>query len=244
MKKFLPVFASIFLLFSCHAVFAENSSPQKRVQVYNSHKSLSIDSRIKYLEAKNAELEETHRRFFEYFMWLFATIVGGSVILIFLNVRESQRKDKIIYNSEQFLQHSIQVQEAERKRISQELHDSVAQSMRYVSLLAENLADKEAAAKIIATQNENIESIRKLCYKLTPPSINGANLIQSLDLLGQKIFDTANSGFQFRVVREIPVSFEKWDDDRLMNVYRIVQEAQMQMRRRSFSRKAGKGLKS
>lgn len=188
-------------------------------------KNASKDEIISYLENKNRELEETHQRFFDYFMWVFATILIGAIILVFLNVQESQRKDRIIYNSEQFLQHSIQVQEAERRRISQELHDSVAQSLRYVSLLAESLSDKAAAQKIIITQNENIENIRKLCYNLTPPVITGSNMISSLELLGQKIFDSDNNDFQFRVVWEPEIDFENWDDDQLMNIYRIVQES-------------------
>ena len=97
--------------------------------------------------------------------------------------------------------------------------------MRYVSLLAENLSDKEMAAKIISVQNENIENIRKLCYNLTPPAITGSNMISSLALLGQKIFDTNHTDFQFKVVCEPTVNFEKKNDDELMNIYRIVQEA-------------------
>ncbi|MCR5289711.1 MAG: hypothetical protein K6E51_06955 [Treponema sp.] len=110
--------------------------------------------------------------------------------------------------------------------MSQELHDSIAQSLRYVSLLAENLEDKEAAKQIIATQNDNIESIRKLCYNLTPPVITGSNILSAINLLGQKLFDTENSHFQFRAVCDSHfVNFEKWNNDELMNIYRIIQEA-------------------
>ncbi len=180
---------------------------------------------IARLESKIRELEKSQQTFFNYYMWLTATILTGAFILILLNARESRRKDRIIYNSEQFLQHSMQVQEAERKRISLDLHDSIAQGLRYVALLAENLQDKDAAQKIIAVQNENIESIRRLCYNLTPPAITESNLIPSLILLGQKIFDTGSSDFQFRVASEPAVSFEHWDENALMNLYRIVQEA-------------------
>lgn len=180
---------------------------------------------ITRLETENRELEKSQQTFFNYYMWLTATMLTGAIILILLNAREGRRKDRIIYNSEQFLRHSMLVQEAERKRISLDLHDSVAQGLRYVSLLAENLSDKDAAQKIIAVQNENIESIRRLCYNLTPPAITEDNLIPSLVLLGQKIFDTGSSDFQFRVACEPAVSFKRWDENALMNLYRIVQEA-------------------
>ena len=144
---------------------------------------------LAYLRNQNFALQDTQQKYFSFFIWLLGTIIVGGFILIYLNIREIKKKDQIIYNSEQFLKHSMEVQEAERRRISRELHDTVAQSMRYVSLLAEGLLDKDAASKIITTQNENIESIRKLCYNLTPPGISANDMASALELLGQKIFD-------------------------------------------------------
>ena len=118
----------------------------------------------------------------------------------------------------------MEIQEAERRRISRELHDTVAQSMRYVSLLAENLNEKDAAQKIITTQNQNIQDIRKLCYNLTPPEVSGNDIISALELLGHKIFDEDGS-FDVRIVAEDTVDFSKWNNEQLMNIYRIVQEA-------------------
>ena len=97
--------------------------------------------------------------------------------------------------------------------------------MRYVSLLAEGLLDKDAASKIITTQNENIESIRKLCYNLTPPGISANDMVSALELLGQKIFDSAEQDFQFRIVVDDSADFSDFSDEQLMNIYRIVQEA-------------------
>ncbi|MBO4759254.1 MAG: hypothetical protein J5505_04260 [Spirochaetaceae bacterium] len=176
---------------------------------------------LAYLRNQNFALQDTQQKYFSFFMWLLATIIVGGFILIYLNIREIKKKDLIIYNSEQFLKHSMEVQEAERRRISRELHDTVAQSMRYVSLLAEGLQDKETAGKIITTQNDNIESIRKLCYNLTPPNISAQDMVSALELLGQKIF----GDFQLRIVVEDSVDFSVFTDEQLMNIYRIVQEA-------------------
>lgn len=117
---------------------------------------------------------------------------------------------------------TILIQEAERKRISRELHDSVAQNLRYVSLLAENISDKDTAAKIIETQNQNIENIRNLCYNLTPPSITKDNLLSLVNVFAQKIF---GESFQFRLIAENDVDFSCLNADELLNIYRIVQEA-------------------
>ena len=197
---------------------------QNPILIYDSGRNINL-SMLSYLYNQNYALEGSHQKLFDYFVWLIVIIVLGSVILILLNIQEVKKRDKIIYNSEQFLRHSIEVQEAERRRISLELHDTVAQSMRYVSLLAENLSDKEAAEKIISTQNRNIDDIRKLCYNLTPPAISGDNLIDSLELLGAKIFDGAGEDFELRIVSEDSIDFSVCNNSQLMNIYRIVQES-------------------
>ena len=197
---------------------------------------------LAYLRNQNYYLEETHQKYYDFFKCLIVVVVLGSAILIFLNMSEIKKRDKIIYNSEQFLRHSMEVQEAERRRISRELHDTVAQNMRYVSLLAENLADKTAANDIISAQNQNIQDIRKLCYNLTPPNISSNDMVSSLELMGQKMFETSakdarsggNAGVadentagtvELRIVSEDTVDFSVWNAEELMNIYRIVQEA-------------------
>ena len=186
---------------------------------------------LAYLRNMNYYLEEIHEEYYGYFKWLLVTVFAGGAILIWLNGREIKKRDKIIYTSEQFLKHSMEVQEAERRRISRELHDTVAQNMRYVSLLAENLSEKESAQNIISTQNKNIDDIRKLCYNLTPPNISGDDMVSALELLGQKIFELdtnseRDSGdFELRIVAEDSVDFSAWNNEQLMNIYRIVQEA-------------------
>ena len=201
----------------------------------NASQSLAIDQSIQkidlamlaYLRNQNYALEDTHNTFYQYFIMYIVSFAVGAVILIFLNAREIKKRDRVISESERFLRHTMEVQEAERRRISRELHDTVAQSMRYVSLLAENLSDKEAASKIISTQNQNIEDIRKLCYNLTPPAISANEMISALEFLGNKIFGEGGEKgkTELRIVAEENVDFSVWSHEQLMNIYRIVQEA-------------------
>lgn len=177
---------------------------------------------MSFLKSKNESLEETHQKLYTFFVYFTLTILIGGAVLVILNIKEGLEKDRMLYSSQAFLQHSILIQEAERKRISRELHDSVAQNLRYVSLLAENVSDKDAAAKIIETQNQNIEDIRNLCYNLTPPGITKDNLLSLVNVFAQKIF---GGSFQFRLIAEDGVDFSCLNDDELLNIYRIVQEA-------------------
>ena len=177
---------------------------------------------MSFLKNKNASLKETHQKLYVFFIYFTLTILIGGAILVVLNIKEVLEKDKMLYSSQVFLKHSILIQEAERKRISRELHDSVAQNLRYVSLLAENISDKDTAAKIIETQNQNIENIRNLCYNLTPPSITKDNLLSLVNVFAKKIF---GESFQFRLIAENDVDFSCLNADELLNIYRIVQEA-------------------
>lgn len=71
---------------------------------------------------------------------------------------------------EKILKATNKGQEEERRRIALELHDSVAQQMRYVSLLAEEIPDEQLSKKIKMHQSECIENLRNTCYTLS--SIN------------------------------------------------------------------------
>ena len=71
---------------------------------------------------------------------------------------------------EKILKATNKGQEEERRRLALELHDSVAQQMRYVSILAEKIDDEELAGEIKRNQSECIENIRNACYTLS--SIN------------------------------------------------------------------------
>lgn len=73
---------------------------------------------------------------------------------------------------EKILKATNKGQEEERRRISLELHDSVAQQMRYVSILAEKISDKDLATEIKQNQSECIENIRNACYTLSSINID------------------------------------------------------------------------
>ena len=73
---------------------------------------------------------------------------------------------------EKILKATNKGQEEERRRISLELHDSVAQQMRYVSILAEKISDKDLSKEIKQNQSECIENIRNACYTLSSINID------------------------------------------------------------------------
>ena len=81
---------------------------------------------------------------------------------------------------EKILKATNKGQEEERRRMALELHDSVAQQMRYVSILAEKISDEKLREEIKSNQSECIENIRNTCYRLSSINIDKGNFPQAL----------------------------------------------------------------
>lgn len=81
---------------------------------------------------------------------------------------------------EKILKATNKGQEEERRRIALELHDSVAQQMRYVSLLAEKIQDEHLSKEIKMNQSECIENLRNTCYTLSSIDMNQSNFPEIL----------------------------------------------------------------
>ena len=81
---------------------------------------------------------------------------------------------------EKILKATNKGQEEERRRIALELHDSIAQQMRYVSILAEKIDDQNLRTEIKNNQTECIENLRNTCYKLSSINMDKGNFPQAL----------------------------------------------------------------
>ena len=81
---------------------------------------------------------------------------------------------------EKILKATNKGQEEERRRIALELHDSIAQQMRYVSILAEKIDDQNLRTEIKNNQTECIENLRNTCYTLSSINMDKGNFPQAL----------------------------------------------------------------
>ena len=199
------------------------AAPTERLEVQINAVINQIDIlMINYIQRRNYIIEETQHRFTNFYLILIIVIITSITVLLILNERELKKRDNRISQSESILKHTMEVQETERARISRELHDTVAQSMRYVSILAEKIADKELSNSIITVQNDNIEDIRKMCYNLAPPNFKNMNIIDSLNVLADKIFDKSKT--QVRIVTSGNMDLSGFSDEQFINIYRIIQE--------------------
>lgn len=173
-------------------------------------------------------LIQTNEQYRSFYILLAVVMVVAFVLLIFFNNREMRKKDRKIYDSAALLKHTIQAQEEERSRLSRELHDGIAQDMRYIVLLAERLKNEteteraESIAKIQKKQTDCIKEIRSLCYNLAPPAIQSGDLNAEFSTLCTAMQEKSDA--EIRLIVTEDADFSSYTSEQRLNLYRIVQE--------------------
>ena len=142
----------------------------------------------------------------------------------------AQRAAEAIDQSRRVSRHTVQAiieaQEAERARLSRELHDQTGQALTAIllGLGAFNTTDEPARLQVAAVKDlvkDALDEVRRIAVELRPPSLDDFGLIPALERLAQTTTTT-----DLRV--EFVAVFT--DDTRLAPAietatYRIVQEA-------------------
>jgi signal transduction histidine kinase len=128
---------------------------------------------------------------------------------------------------QELLKAVVETQESERKRLAEDLHDSVGQVLSAIKLKLhriDKVADGENANTLLADTrqltDECIQEIRNIIHNVLPPVLTDFGLIDALKALCTKMDDTT----------PIQVTFlKKLDDERFsseieLTLYRIAQE--------------------
>jgi two-component system sensor histidine kinase UhpB len=121
----------------------------------------------------------------------------------------------------------LSAQEAERRRIAQELHDQIGQNLTAVVLelrrlqghVAEEWAETLADAQELA--RESLEELRRISYELRPAALDDLGLASALEALGNAVGRRA----EIEVVLEVGPQLPPLAPDVELAVYRIAQEA-------------------
>src|SRR6476659_11245685 len=121
----------------------------------------------------------------------------------------------------------LAAQEAERRRIAQELHDQIGQNLTAVILelkqlqghVTEEWADTLADAQELA--RESREELRRISYELRPAALDDLGVASALEALGTSVARRA----EIEVVLEVSPDLPPLAPDVELAVYRIAQEA-------------------
>jgi two-component system NarL family sensor kinase len=165
---------------------------------------------------------------------LLLVLMSAAIILFFHLSRkkivktELEKAQQQIEHQKEMLQATLTIQEAERKRIAQDLHDAISSKLNIVSLNAnlvreENISVKEANAlgcKIVELTNTVLESSRRIAHDLLPPSLEKFGLAASME----ELCDQIESSSKFVVHALFKYEEGILPIDHELHLFRIAQE--------------------
>ncbi len=158
--------------------------------------------------------------------------LAGMTQLIFSDVTEAVSKER---RAKEYASYVLQAQEAERKRISKELHDIPVQSLihllRELDALAlsaegaasgtENMAEAIKATR--ASAAEAVEELREIAQGLRPAILDDLGLVSSLSRLVSQTMNRTNGAMDIGL--EVDGDERRLDTGTEVAVYRIAQES-------------------
>lgn len=139
----------------------------------------------------------------------------------------------------------FKIQDAERSKVSKDIHDSVVQNIRTIRLEAEMLdVQKSSESKkqqIVDEMTNVITLLRNLCYNLSPAELSLAETSEMSNVELLSVIDTLSK--QFAAKTKIPCSIKlekdlvlpELDVDVCKNIVRVVQEAFANIEKHSFA---------
>lgn len=166
--------------------------------------------------------------------------VGGMFILtisfILLNVKIQKRllrqKDREhqsqLQHQEQLLQAIINSQEAERKRIGQDLHDDVGTALSNLRLTIDLFnQDTETSIPGFSTKckqmiDKVIQDVRHISHNLSPPGIALYGFLGALEELGDTL--TSTQTMQIQIHNQAQEKIDALEPEQHISLYRVMEE--------------------
>ncbi len=160
----------------------------------------------------------------------------AGMLVILSDISERKRAAKALALSEQQLRmlsaQLLTAQENERKRVAQELHDGIGQSLTAIKFRLETSLQQstgaeasqrdESLAAIIPLIQNAIDEVRRICIDLRPSILDDLGVLATLGWFCRE-FQATYSGI--RILREIDLLEEDVPEPLKIVIFRIVQEA-------------------
>jgi two-component system sensor histidine kinase UhpB len=153
-------------------------------------------------------------------------LIGAMQDVSVLRMLQQRLKDEELRHKIEMTQNIMQAEEAERKKLGEELHDNITQLLGVVKLYIQQAISypnlkPDLLSESIQYLEQSIDEIRHLSRSLLPPGLNASGLIGSLQKMVFSIRQVKNIGIELhaRQFNEAILS----DNKRLM-IYRIIQE--------------------
>ena len=165
---------------------------------------------------KNLVSFQLEQVYYSYRILILVIILALGMSLVFLIlylVTYRRRKENLIYTAQ-----VIKTQEAERERISNELHDTVCQDLRVLQFQLKNEESVNLCKKIAS-------DVRNSCYALTPTDLN-EGLVEALVSLCEVLKKQSGLEIILCIQNEVKNNqdFKNFPKEKNLSIYRIVQE--------------------
>jgi two-component system sensor histidine kinase UhpB len=121
---------------------------------------------------------------------------------------------------------SLHAQEEERRRLAQELHDEIGQTLTAVVLQLDRLARDappplgDEAAEARESARDSLKDVRRIAHSLRPEALEELGLANALDALCDRITEQGGLAVE-RQLEPLP----PLDEERELVVYRVAQQA-------------------
>ncbi len=145
-----------------------------------------------------------------------------------LQAQQASQKIEIKYQ-EELIQNNIIIQEKERKRIAEDLHDEIGSKLNVMSLYLHQLKKTGQSIEkfdgIIADMGEALDKTisvsRNIAHELMPPTLDNFGLIPAISELLESINATGQIEIILQNRSEVKKLKDKWSE---INLYRVLQE--------------------
>ncbi|HLM59199.1 MAG TPA: ATP-binding protein, partial [Pyrinomonadaceae bacterium] len=178
---------------------------------------------------RGASIEIVVRPAFYQTWWFLLTCAALCSLIIFAIYRRRVfRLERARRLQEEFSRRLINANEAERRRVAGELHDSIGQSLAIiknrVALSAESITDEKVRRQlelITAQTTQTIGEVREISYALRPYLLDNLGLTKAVDSLLDKIAETS----KLTIESELDDVDNVFAPEAEMSIYRIIQES-------------------
>lgn len=159
-------------------------------------------------------------------MLMFSVVISILLYIIFKNYEKKRNEAKQLGIFSDFM---IKGMESERTRISKDIHDTVLQDLKALSLKAELIqTDEKQRKELILQTNDSIKKLRAICSNLTPIEFknqkkNANGFIIALQNLTDQFTERTKTACILKIQDELDISCLSLEQT--INVFRIIQEA-------------------
>ena len=169
-----------------------------------------------------------------FFFLLIVLCFASFVAVLFILIHNIKNRKKLQKNRE-FISEIIQTQEAERNRISRELHDTVSQNIKTLLLkekeLSAVLSDSDSKSdeiqfkieKIIDLEKQNQKQLRTIIQNFAVPAVGNIPFKTVINDLCERFKE--QSGIECSFFVSLDVALDDFSKEQKHHILRIIQEA-------------------